>query len=145
MTCTRCRLASLALAALAGVVFGTGLVLSGMTVPAAVIGFLDPISGWDPRLAFVMGGAVAVYAIAFRVISRRRRDPWFDVRFHVPARRDIDLQLVLGAALFGVGWGLGGLCPGPALVAAAAGGTGALVFVAAMLAGMYIQHRVTKA
>jgi uncharacterized membrane protein YedE/YeeE len=108
------------LATVAGLVFGVGLAVSGMTDPARVIGFLDPLRAWDPSLAFVVGGAIAAYAIAYRVILRRS-DPWFDLRFHVPTRRDIDVQLVLGAALFGIGWGLGGLCPGPGIVAAASG------------------------
>jgi uncharacterized protein len=137
----RCRVMSLVIAALAGVLFGVGLLLSGMTVPARVVGFLNPLGGWDPSLAFVMGGAVVVYAIAIRVIRRARRDPWFDVRFHLPTRADVDAQLVIGAAVFGVGWGLGGFCPGPGLVAAASGSTPAIAFVLAMLAGMYAQHR----
>ncbi|NVB77176.1 MAG: YeeE/YedE family protein [Kofleriaceae bacterium] len=115
-----------------------------MTQPAAVIGFLDPLSGWDPRLAFVMAGAVAVYAIAFRAIRGHMPSPWFDGRFHLPTRADIDRRLVIGSALFGIGWGLGGFCPGPGLVAAASGATGALVFVAAMLVGMYLQHALAK-
>jgi len=135
--CKRCRAASIALAIAAGALFGAGLIISGMTQPARVVGFLDPISGWDPTLAFVMAGAVAVYALAFRLIRKRRGDPWFDVTFHVPSRTDLDLQLVLGAALFGIGWGLAGLCPGPALVAGASGLGGAVIFVLAMLGGAY--------
>jgi len=141
-TCARRRAASLALAGIAGALFGAGLIVSGMTRPARVIGFLAPLGGWDPSLAFVMAGAVLAYAAAFRIIRRGRERPWFDVRFHVPARRDIDARLVLGAALFGVGWGLGGLCPGPGIVSAFAGSTSAMAFVIAMLAGMYAHHRL---
>jgi uncharacterized membrane protein YedE/YeeE len=131
---------ALGIAALAGVMFGAGLVISGMTQPARIVGFLDPLGGWDPSLAFVMAGAVAVYAVAHAVIRRRAR-PWFEPRFHVPARADIDAPLIAGAAVFGIGWGLGGLCPGPGIVAAAGGSSSALVFVVAMLAGMYLRHR----
>lgn len=140
----RCRSMSIALAALAGALFGAGLLLGGMTDPAKVIGFLDVSRSWDPSLAFVMGGAVAVYAVVFRVVRRRRADPWFDVAFHLPTRRDVDVGLVAGAAIFGVGWGLGGLCPGPALVAAAAGSPTGLLFVGAMLAGMLAQHGAAR-
>lgn len=140
-TGTAPRAASTVVAAIAGALFGAGLVVAGMTQPARIIGFLDPIGGWDPSLAFVMGGAVVVYATVFRWLRPRRDQPWLDVRFHIPTRRDIDAQLVVGAALFGIGWGLGGLCPGPGIVSAAAGNTGALIFVAAMVMGMYVQHR----
>ena len=135
------RAASLLLAGLAGALFGAGLLVSGMTQPARVIGFLDVTGRWDPSLAFVMGGAVPIYAVALRWILRRWRAPWFDVQLHLPTRRDLDAPLLIGAALFGIGWGLGGFCPGPGIVSAAAGSTAGLVFVAAMLAGMYAQHR----
>lgn len=137
------RALSLVLAGLFGAVFGAGLLISGMTQPAKVVGFLDPTHGWDPSLAFVMVGAAGVYAIFFRASLRRAR-PWLDVQFHMPTRRDIDLPLILGAAIFGVGWGLGGLCPGPGIVAAASGSRSAIAFVAAMLVGMYAQHRMTR-
>lgn len=137
----RCRAVSLLAAGVAGALFGAGLLVSGMAQPARVIGFLDVTGAWDPSLAFVLGGAVGVYAAAFRWIRGRRRGPWFDVQFHLPTRRDIDPPLILGAALFGIGWGLGGLCPGPGIVSAASGSLTGLAFVAAMLAGMYAQHR----
>lgn len=137
------RAASMVLAGVVGALFGIGLLLSGMTQPAKVIGFLNPTHHWDPSLAFVMAGAAGVYAVLFRMIRARGR-PWLDVRFHLPTRRDLDLPLILGAALFGVGWGLGGLCPGPALVGAASGNGAVIAFVAAMLAGMYLQHRAVK-
>lgn len=138
----RCRVMALVTAALAGGLLGAGLVVSGMTQPAKVIGFLDFTRGWDPSLAFVMGGAVLVYSIAFRVVRGRRAEPWFDTRFHLPTRKDLDLGLIAGAALFGVGWGLGGYCPGPGLVSAAAGSASALWFTAAMLGGMLARRFV---
>jgi uncharacterized membrane protein YedE/YeeE len=126
-------------AALAGAIFGVGLLLSGMTDPAKVLGFLDFTGAWDPSLAFVMMGAIGVHALAYQVIRRRER-PLLDAGFHVPLRCDLDGKLFVGAAIFGVGWGLGGFCPGPALVAAASGATSALVFAAAMVVGMLAQH-----
>ena len=140
----RCRAISIVVAAAAGALFGAGLLVSGMTQPAKVIGFLDVTRGWDPSLAFVMGGAVAVYGLAFRWIRRGRTEPWFDGMFHLPTRRDIDAPLLIGSALFGIGWSLGGLCPGPGLVAAAAGSATGLAFVGAMLAGMLIQHQSAR-
>jgi uncharacterized protein len=131
-----CRVMPLVLAPAAGALFGAGLIVAGMTQPARVIGFLDVLGDWDPTLAFVMAGAVTVYAIAFRLI-RRRGNAWFEATFHVPDRRDIDRDLVVGAALFGIGWGLAGLCPGPALVSVA-GNANVIVFVAAMLAGTLV-------
>ena len=136
----RCRAMSIVLAAVVGGALGAGLLLSGMTAPAKVIGFLDVRGGWDPSLGLVMAGAIAVYAPLARWIQRARTAPWVDVTFHLPTRRDLDGKLVVGAAIFGVGWGLGGLCPGPALVSAAAGSHTALTFVAAMLVGMLAQH-----
>lgn len=137
------RALSLLLAGVAGALFGAGLLVSGMTQPARVLGFLDVLGGWDPTLAFVMGGAVLVYALAYR-LALRRGVPWLEPRLQLPTRRDIDPPLVLGAALFGVGWGLAGLCPGPALVSAASGSLPALAFVGAMLAGMHLQHRSSR-
>jgi len=125
-------------AGLTGVVFGLGLVVSGMTKPDKVIGFLDVFSGaWDPSLALVMVGAIAVHAVLFRLIMRRR-SPLLDAKFHLPTRTDIDANLVVGAALFGVGWGLGGVCPGPGLVAAASLASPLLLFVGGLLAGMAV-------
>jgi len=131
------------LAALTGALFGAGLVLAGMTDPARVIGFLDVTGRWDPSLAFVMGGAVLVYAVLYRLVLRRRA-PWFGPAFHLPTRDDLDRALVLGAAVFGVGWGLGGLCPGPGIVVAGAGLPTGLVFLAAMIAGMYVQRQIAR-
>ncbi len=128
----------------AGALFAVGLAVSGMTRPAKVAGFLDLAGDWDASLAFVMMGAIAVHFVAHRVILRRPA-PLFEGSFHLPTRRDIDLRLVLGAALFGVGWGLGGYCPGPGLVSAASGSLGAVVFVAGMTAGMLIEHGLARA
>jgi len=126
-------------AAIAGAMFGAGLLLSGMTRPDKVLGFLDVTHDWDPSLAFVMMGAIGVHAIAYRRIIRRAR-PLFDTGFHLPAQCTVDRRLVTGAVVFGVGWGLAGYCPGPALVAGASGASAALVFVVAMLLGMIAQH-----
>ena len=141
----RCRVVSLVLAASIGALFGAGLLLSGMTRPERVIAFLDVTGGWNPSLAFVMGGALVVYAVASRLVRRRRTGPWFDVQFHLPTRRDLDARLLIGSAIFGIGWGLGGICPGPGLVAASSGAVGALVFVAAMTVGMLLQRRLAQA
>ena len=133
----------------AGLVFGMGLVLGGMTQPAKVIAFLN-IGGlahglsstaeankWDPSLAFVMGGALLVSLFAFWWTPKRPQ-PLADVKFHLPTKTQIDKPLVLGAVLFGAGWGLAGYCPGPALASIFTGGTDALVFVAAMAGGMRV-------
>ncbi len=124
-------------ALLSGLVFGFGLILSGMANPAKVIGFLDLAGRWDPSLAFVMAGAIAVGTVAF-VIARKRTLSFLGGAMHLPTARDIDRRLVGGSLLFGIGWGLGGFCPGPGLVALGMGEMKALVFVAAMIAGMVI-------
>ena len=127
-----------------GALFAVGLAISGMTKPSKVAGFLDITAAWDASLAFVMVGAIAVHLALYRIISRRS-SPLFDAKFHLPTRKDIDTRIVLGAALFGVGWGLGGFCPGPGLVAAGAGSPNALVFVAGMTIGMVIENVVARA
>jgi uncharacterized membrane protein YedE/YeeE len=137
------RNASLVLAALTGALFGSGLVVSGMTRPSKVIGFLDVTHGWDPTVAFVVAGAVAVYAIAVRMVTRLPH-PWLDTRFHLPTRNDIDAQLLIGSALFGIGWGLGGYCPGPVIVIVAAGNKTGLVFITTMIVGMVLQHLTSR-
>lgn len=126
-----------------GVLFGVGLLLSGMTKPSKVIGFLDVFGDWDASLALVMGGGVAVYSLLFRVITKRRA-PLFELKFQLPTRRDIDRKLVVGAALFGVGWGLGGYCPGPGLTSVTQGGA-ALGFVVALFVGMYLHDLAANA
>jgi uncharacterized membrane protein YedE/YeeE len=127
------------LAAIAsGILFSLGLCLSGMTHPSKVLGFLDFFGQWDPSLAFVMAGAVGVSAIAFR-LSRRRAAPLFDDRFHLARLGGkVDRRVLLGSAVFGVGWGLSGLCPGPAVTSLVTGRPAALVFVGAMLLGMAV-------
>ena len=129
-----------AVAALAGTLFGLGLAVSGMTDPAKVIGFLDLFGDWDPTLAFVMGGALLVAFPAFRWAGRRRR-PVLAGSFDLPTERSPDPRLLGGATLFGVGWGLSGLCPGPAVASLVTGVPGIFAFVAAMLAGM-AAHRL---
>lgn len=122
---------------LAGLVFGLGLILSGMANPAKVLGFLDLAGTWDPTLVFVMAGAIAVGTIAF-VVARKRVVSLLGFLMRLPKSRDIDRRLVGGSLLFGIGWGIAGFCPGPGLVALGMGEVKALVFVAAMLAGMGI-------
>ena len=126
---------SLALAVVTGALFALGLLVSGMTEPAKVTAFLDITGSWDPTLAFVMAGAILVHAPIVRLV-RGHQHPIFDARFHRPAQTAIDLRLVLGAAIFGVGWGLSGYCPGPALVGLAGAAPAAVVFVGAMLVGI---------
>lgn len=128
-------------ALLSGLVFGLGLIGSGMTDPAKVKGFLDLFGAWDPSLALVMGGAIVVGAIAFTV-ARRRTVSWTGVPMEIPSSTTIDRRLLIGGALFGIGWGVGGFCPGPALVAASSGSLAALAFVAAMLLGMVAHDRL---
>lgn len=120
---------------LAGLLFGLGLLVSGMANPAKVLGFLDLAGHWDPSLALVMAGAILVGLVAFRLAGQRQRSLLAEP-MRLPTSRDIDRRLVLGGIGFGVGWGLAGFCPGPALVALGAGEMKAVVFVAAMLAGM---------
>lgn len=139
-------------ALLAGALFAVGLVLSGMTQPAKIISFLnvaglvDPVrfGRWDPSLVFVMGGALLVTLVAFAVTPRPGRKPWLADSFQLPTRKDIDARLLAGAALFGIGWGLAGYCPGPALASVLTGGLDALVFVAALAAGMWAAVRLTS-
>ena len=122
-------------ALLAGLVFGLGLIVSGMANPAKVLGFLDLSGRWDPSLAFVMAGAIAVGAVAF-LVARKRRVSVLGAEMKLPTARHIDRRLLMGSSLFGIGWGIAGFCPGPAVVALGMGEIKAMVFVAAMLAGM---------
>ncbi|MBA2691367.1 MAG: YeeE/YedE family protein [Rubrobacter sp.] len=128
-------------ALLSGVVFGVGIAVSGMINPAKVIGFLDFAGEWDPTLAFVMGGALLVSIPAFRFVLSRPR-PVLEDSFDLPKKTTLDARLLGGAALFGVGWGISGFCPGPAVVALASGLPSVFVFMAAMLAGMAVYKRV---
>lgn len=132
------------LSALCGLVFGLGLVIAGMANPAKVLGFLDLAGSWDPSLALVMAGAIAVSAPAF-ALARRRRTALLGAPLQVPTLRQIDRRLVGGSLLFGLGWGLAGICPGPGVVLLGAGLPAGAAFVAAMLAGMavfeWLDHR----
>jgi uncharacterized protein len=129
---------------LVGLLFGVGLILAGMTDPGKVLGFLDFAGAWDPSLALVMGGAIAVGVCAFAV-ARKRTTSFLGGAMHLPGPGHIDRPLVLGSLAFGVGWGLAGFCPGPALVSLGAGHWQAAVFVLAMLAGMWLFDAMGKA
>ena len=131
-------MASIIASLLIGTLFGVGLTLSQMINPMKVLGFLDFAGDWDPTLAFVMGGALLVTVPGFAV-ARRLRGPLLGGAFRLPTRKDVDRRLLAGAALFGLGWGLAGFCPGPALSALSLGGFQVLIFVAAMLAGMLLE------
>lgn len=122
---------------LAGLVFGWGLIISGMANPAKVIGFLDLSMPWDPSLMFVMGGAIALGLPGF-LLAKRLKNSLMGLPMNLPTNTHVDKKLLLGAALFGTGWGIGGFCPGPAVVAAASLATDGLIFMAAMLVGMFV-------
>ena len=131
------------LAALAtGTLFGAGLGLSDMVNPARVLAFLDAFGSWDPTLAFVMAGALIPSAAGYW-LARRMKHPLLHAAFHIPENRVVDRQLVAGGLLFGVGWGLGGFCPGPALAGLVSGISGVYFFVIAMIAGQWLAGRVT--
>jgi uncharacterized membrane protein YedE/YeeE len=123
-----------------GVLFGWGLIISGMTNPQKILGFLDLAGQWDPSLIFVMVGAVIIGLAGFYVVSKRT-ETFFGGAFHMPTRRDITKPLVIGSLIFGAGWGIAGFCPGPAIVALGAGHLKAFAFLAAMLVGMEICER----
>ena len=129
--------------AIAGLLFGLGLVIGGMANPAKVLNFLDLAGSWDPSLAFVMAGAVAVTFIGYKLVLRQPR-PLIAAHFHLPELKQIDRRLVLGAAIFGVGWGLSGFCPGPAITSLPLLAKGTLVFVSAMLVGMTLIRLITN-
>ena len=120
-----------------GLIFGLGLIVSGMVNPAKVLGFLDVAGNWDPSLAFVMGGAVAVTFLGFKLLGTKPR-PVFAEKFHWPTASEIDTKLIAGSAIFGAGWGLGGFCPGPAIASLGLLRPGTLMFLAAMVVGMII-------
>lgn len=128
---------------LAGLVFGLGLIVSGMANPAKVLGFLDLAGNWDPSLAFVMAGTIAVGSAAF-LVARRRTVSLLGAAMRLPSSREIDRRLVVGSMVFGMGWGIAGFCPGPGLVALGMGEAKALVFVLAMLAGMGIFELIER-
>ena len=125
------------IAAIVGLVFGLGLLVSGMADPHKVLGFLDLAGAWDPSLALVMGGAIAVGLPGF-ALARKRQRSLLGESMQLPTRKDIDAPLLVGGALFGIGWGLAGYCPGPALVGVSAGVGSAIIFTLAMLAGMLL-------
>ena len=129
-------------ALLAGLLFGAGLAVSGMLIPDKVLNFLDIAGHWDPSLAFVMGGAIAITLPGFYLVTKRDRPVLAEV-FSLPSATEIDAKLLFGAALFGLGWGLSGLCPAPALVNIATGLSDVLMFVAAMIVGMLL-HKVSR-
>jgi uncharacterized membrane protein YedE/YeeE len=126
---------------ISGLLFGAGLTLSGMTDPVRVRSFLDIFGAWDPTLAFVMGAAVLVMAVAWQ-IQKRMRTPIFAKNFSLPDRQDLDARLIIGAVIFGAGWGIAGLCPGPAIASLALAPLSVLPFVIAMLIGMWIQKMI---
>lgn len=128
---------------LAGVIFGVGLLISGMANPAKVIGFLDITRVWDPSLAFVMGGAISVGFFAFRSVKRRTHSLCGGT-INLPTSKQVDKRLIGGAILFGIGWGLAGICPGPGLVLLGAGVSKGIVFVGAMVAGMLLFEQLER-
>lgn len=134
----------LAVNALAGLIFGLGLIVSGMVNPAKVLNFLDLFGSFDPSLAFVMAAAVAVTFAGYRLVLRRPR-PILADRFRLPLAKHIDRRVIVGPAIFGIGWGLSGFCPGPAVTALPLLAKGTLIFVPAMLAGMAASRLVTQA
>lgn len=125
-----------------GFLFALGLGIAGMTQPQKVIGFLD-ITAWDPSLMFVMVGAISVHGLAYLFISRQKK-PLLDDQFHLPKKREITTSLVMGSVIFGVGWGIAGFCPGPAVVSLASGQSSAVVFVATMILGMLLVRLFAK-
>lgn len=129
---------------LMGLLFAVGLGLSGMTLPEKVIGFLDLTGKWDPALAFVMGGALLVNAVAWRWTQPRGR-AWFGGTLSLPLKNQVDAPLLLGAALFGIGWGVGGICPGPALTSLAFLSPGLVIFVITMTVGMFVGNLLRPA
>lgn len=138
---TASRVVQIVLAVVSGGLFGAGLIIGGMTDPNKVLNFLDFTGAWEPALAFVMAGGVAVHFLLMQLVLKRT-SPIFENAFHLPTKRDLDGRLISGAVLFGVGWALAGYCPGPGLVAGGAAMQGAMVFVLTMVVGMIIQHGV---
>lgn len=133
----------IAVAFVVGFIFGLGLVISGMTQAQKIIGFLDVLGKWDPSLMFVMLAAIPVHFLSYRYIAQRP-SPMLDVKWHYPTKREITKPLIWGSILFGVGWGLGGFCPGPAIVAMGSGSLSIFVFIISMLAGMWLFFKVNE-
>jgi uncharacterized protein len=136
---------SLAIQFLIGLLFGTGLVVAGMSDPAKVMNFLDitaiSTGGWDPSLAFVMAAGTLVTFLGYRYVLKRKT-PLFDTQFHLPHAKNINAPIIVGPAIFGIGWGLAGFCPGPAFTALGTGDNRAILFVVAMLAGMFAARQL---
>lgn len=133
----------LLLAAFAGAVFGLGIAISGMANPAKVLNFFDVAGTWDPSLIFVMGGALVTTLIGYRIVLGRQARPLLDTRFHLPTKTDIDTRLVGGSALFGIGWGIAGFCPGGAIPALGLGHSETLVFMGALIVGMVVARFIS--
>lgn len=127
----------------AGLLMGLGLVISGMADPTKVLGFLDLSGSWDPTLAFVMGGGLCVYLPLYHFVVKPRKKPVFGESFQLPNKTKIDKKLMLGALIFGVGWGMSGICPGPAITNLSGGQTGIFLFVIAMLVGMILTYKIS--
>lgn len=130
-------------ALLAGFIFGIGLALSKMIDPNKVLNFLDVTGNWDPSLALVMGGALLVTSVTFKFILKRSH-PIFEDKFRLPTRTDIDLKLIIGAMLFGIGWGIAGFCPGPAVASLGLALLDPAIFVISMMVGFWVQNQVFK-
>ena len=122
---------------LSGMMFAGGLAFSGMVRPSKVIGFLDITGAWDPSLAFVMAGAILVYATAYYFFGKRTR-PLLDAEYHLPPKSSVDRNTLIGAGIFGIGWGLAGFCPGPAIASLVTLSSASYIFFASMIAGMYL-------
>ncbi|WP_407334223.1 DUF6691 family protein [Enterovibrio sp. 27052020O] len=133
-----------AIALLAGVLFGLGMMISGMVNPANVIGFLDIFGQWNPSLAFVMGGALLVFTPGYFFLIRKQAKPMLSETFCVSENPSIDQRLITGSALFGIGWGLAGICPGPAVTALGSGSGTVALFFLSMIVGMYLVNTITE-
>lgn len=131
-------------ALIAGLLFGAGIALSGMINPAKVLNFFDVAGTWDPSLAFVMGGGLAVAALGYRILFGAREKPFFAERFQLPTRSDLDPQLIGGAAVFGIGWGIAGFCPGAAIPALGLGYSDTIVFLASLIAGILVAKSLKR-
>ncbi len=133
----------LAAAYLIGLIFGLGIAISGMANPAKVLNFFDVAGSWDPSLAFVMGGALLITAIGYQFVLRRN-GPLLDTRFQIPQSRTLDMRLIGGAAIFGIGWGMAGFCPGGAIPAVGTGRVDGLLFVAALITGIFVAQMIMR-
>lgn len=126
-----------------GIIFGLGLILSGMTQPQKVISFLDVVGKWDPSLMFVMLSAIPVHFLSYKWIANKE-SPLLDVKWHYPRKTEITKPLIIGSILFGMGWGLGGFCPGPGIVALGSGSKNVIIFIVTMLLGMWLFKKVEE-